>query len=291
MSFHGLRGPHVRLIAKTHTKYSIRGGTGLVFALMALLTGLIIASIFVDPINQAKQQADAPDDIAEQIIQQVGRPAIKWATDASDTQLDYWMDANPALITAFMLLFMMFLPFLVALGASNQLSGDIGNRGIRYQLLRTERANLFLGRMVGTYLFGLIIYLVLFLIVAIFFLVQLDFYSAGDTITWLTRGFLAVAVYSLPYVALCAWISCAIDSAFGSLALTQLAIGFWPLLVNIGARQWEPFENAGYLMPWVYRSWLFDPSIGKTLAGIAVMLAFTALFTFLGLRHFEKRDL
>ena len=39
-----IRGQHVALIAKYSAKYSIRGGVGLVFTLLALLFGLMVAN-------------------------------------------------------------------------------------------------------------------------------------------------------------------------------------------------------------------------------------------------------
>lgn len=287
MSLHGLRKAHVGLIAKNHARFSVRSGTGLIFSLITLLAGLIIASIFLDPVAAL----EGGSEMAKAQIQEVAVPVIKWLTDASDEQIIYWLKTKPALITAFMFVFVMLVPFMVCLGSFNQLSGDIGSRGIRYQLLRTERANLFIGRFLGTYLFILAIYAFLFVVVGIFFVVQLDFYSAADVLLWMARGFFVVALYSLPYVAFCAWISCAIGSPFGSLALSYMFIGLTPLLIWIAAKQWEPASYASYLMPWAYRMRLFDPDPVVMLTAVAAMLGFTAVFLFLGLRHFERRDL
>ncbi len=287
MSLHGLRKAHVGLIAKNHARFSVRSGTGLIFSLITLLVGLVIASIFVDP----GVALEGSRELANQQIQEFAAPVIKWLTDASDEQIKYWLRDNPALVTAFMFVFVLLVPFMACLGAFNQLSGDIGSRGIRYQLLRTERANLFIGRFVGTYLFCLSVYALLFSVVAIFFIAQADFYSAGDVLIWMLRGFFVVAIYSLPYVAFCAFISCAIGSPFGSLALSYMFIGLTPLLIWFGAKQWEPAEYLNYGMPWAYRLRLFDPDLGVMLTAVAAMLGFTALFLFAGLRHFERRDL
>ena len=287
MSLHGLRKAHVGLIAKNHARFSVRSGTGLIFSLITILVGLVIASIFMDP----AAGVEGSDDIAQAQISEVAIPVIKWLTDATDAQITYWLLDQPALVTAFMFVFVLLVPFMVCLGAFNQLSGDIGSRGIRYQLLRTERANLFIGRFLGTYLFCLSIYALLFSVVAIFFVAQIDFYSAGDVLLWMLRGFFVVAIYSLPYVAFCALISCAIGSPFGSLALSYMFVGLFPLLIWIAEKRWEPAEYVGYLMPWKYRLLLFDPDPVTMLGAAAAMVAFTGVFLFLGVRHFERRDL
>jgi hypothetical protein len=287
MSLFGLRKAHVGLIAKNHARFSVRSGTGLIFSLITLIAGLIIASIFLDPVAAL----EGSSDMIKLEIQKVAVPVIQWLTDASNEQIEYWLSDKPALITAFMFVFVLLVPFMVCLGSFNQLSGDIGSRGIRYQLLRTERANLFIGRFVGTYLFCLSIYALLFAVVGIFFVAQLDFYSASDVFLWMLRGFWVVAIYSLPYVAFCALISCAVGSPFGSLALSYMFIGITPLLIWFGAKQWEPLQHLGYAMPWSYRLRLFDPDIVVMLTSVAAMLAFTVVFLFLGLRHFERRDL
>ncbi len=290
----GLNKEHVALIAKNQAKFGIRGGTGLIFALFTILAGLIIGAALVDPASEL-QNAGASDvevaQFADEIVTEVGRPVVKWATDASEDQLDFWLVENPALISAFLILFAIFVPFLSGLGSFNQLSGDIGSRGIRYLLLRTERINLFMGRFIGTYLFCLVVYAVLFAIMGLFFIFKLDFYGTGDMLLWLLRGFLVVSLYTLPFVAICSWVSCAIDSPFGSLSLCYLLIGGVPLIVWIAGRMNEYAGYLKYITPNAYKQWLFDPNIGKALGGGAIMLAFTAFFLFIGTRHFEGRDL
>ncbi len=287
MSLNELRKAHVGLIAKNHARFSIRSGTGLIFSLITLIAGLIIASLFLDPVAALKGSAE----VVNQKVQEVASQAIQWLTDASDEQIIYWLQEKPALITAFLFVFVLLVPFMVCLGSFNQLSGDIGSRGIRYQLLRTERVNLFIGRFIGTYVFCIAIYAFLFVVVGIFFIAQIDIYSAGDVILWMLRGLFVVAIYSLPYVAFCAFISCAIGSPFGSLALSYMFIGVTPLLIWFAEKQWEPAGYLGYAMPWNYRLRLFDPDPVTMLTAVAAMLGFTALFMFVGIRHFDRRDL
>lgn len=309
MSLH-LRPAHIRLIARTHVRYSLRSGSGVVFLVLAILTGLVIAGVVITPVEaiakiekeqfrEARADADAAgidhDAVTRQImdrfVEDIGKPVIKKFTGASEEQAHFLLFKKPALVSAFLVLMVFFLPFIVSLGAFNQTSGDIASKGLRYQLLRTERGNIFLGRMVGTYLFYLAVLAVLMFTVLVYLVAKAQFYPTADVVLWMLQGFLALSLYALPWIALCAWISCVIDSPFGSLVISNLIIGMWPVIAMSLANV-EPFlGNASYLMPWGFKYYLVDPSVGMLLGGVGAMLGFSALFTWLGLRHFQKRDL
>ncbi len=292
-----VRSGHLNLISRTHVRYSIRGGAGLVFVFLSLLCGLLIANVVISPvegiqkIQEKSGQSTDTREILDEVVDKVGYPAVTRFAGASDEQADYLLKEKPALISAFIIVLIFFLPFLISLGAFNQTSGDIANRGLRYQLLRTERPNIFLGRFIGTFLFSLIVLAILVGVVMAYLVFKARFYDSGSVVLWLAQGYLAMAIYSLPWVALCAWVSTGIDSPFGALVIDQLLIGFWPILVYMAKGALPAAGNLGYLMPWGWKWWLVHPSPLHWLVGTVVMLAFTALFLWLGLRHFQKRDL
>ncbi|HUH04856.1 MAG TPA: hypothetical protein VML75_22820 [Kofleriaceae bacterium] len=316
MSLH-LRPAHIRLIARTHVRHSLRSGSGVVFLVLAILTGLVIAFAVITPLEEyakieekalreARADADAagvdPKVFAEQakavteqaasrFIEKVGKPVVKRFTGADDEQAEYILVKKPALVSAFLILMVFFLPFIVALGAFNQTAGDIATKGLRYQLLRTERGNIFLGRLLGTYLFYLAVLAVLMFTVLIYLVAKARFYPTADVALWMLQGYVAMALYALPWIALCAWISCAIGSPFVSLIVSDLIIGMWPVVAMSLGNVHEVLEKATYLMPWGYKYFLIDSNVGVVLGGGAAMLGFSLLFTWLGLRHFQRRDL
>lgn len=297
MGVYHLRGSHLNLIARQHAKYSIRGGTGLVFTLLTMITGLIIASIFIDSIGNIKKQMEVTGEkasdkqILDEVVDNVGKPAVKWAIGGDAEQAEYLVEKKPALVSAVMIVLLFALPFLVAMGAFNQLSGDIGSKGLRYLLPRTERANLFFGRFIGTYLFVLVVLALLLGVVLLYLVLATKLYPAGEVTLWMLRGYLAMAVMALPYVAFCSWFSAMIDMPFGTFAITQLIIGFIPIFASLGSAASDKVKYINYVMPWPWRYDLLHPSPVKFLTATAVMLGFTALFLFLGARHFQKRDL
>lgn len=301
MLLHHLRGRHLKLIAAHSARHGIRGGTGLVFTFTTLVTGLVIASAFITPIEKLEQQVRAEAQagqagettraLVDQVADKWGKPAIKWAIGADERQAEYLVHEKPAVISAILVVLMFSVPFLVTLGAFNQLSGDIQHKGLRYLLLRTERANLFVGRFIGTYLFTVAVLALLVAVLILYLTLKADLYPAGDVAAWLGQGFVALAIFALPHVALCSWLSAAIDSPFASLVVSQLVVGALPLLVYIGAMSQPAVGYLGYLQPWPLKYELLYPGAAHVLGASAAMIGYTAVFGAVGLWTFQARDL
>src|SRR5205814_5118158 len=130
--------------------------------------------------------------------------AVKWVTGSDEAEVTYLLREQPALLSAIFVLLLIAFPFISCLGASNQTSGDIGSRGLRYLLLRTERPNIFLGRFVGTMGFLAASTALLMVILAVYIGAKFNIYSLGDMALWSLEGYAAVLFVCLPYVAMCA---------------------------------------------------------------------------------------
>jgi hypothetical protein len=297
-----LRGSHLRQIARHHAKHSLRGGTGLVFTFLSLLVGLLIANAFISPVESSQKQAAeiakqldqkgvSDKQILDALVEDIGKPAIKWWVDADADQLNYLVYDKPAVVSAILVVLLFSAPFLIAFGAFNQTTGDIQHKGLRYLLLRTERSNIFIGRFLGTYIFSLFVMALLMLVVWLYLVIKTDFYPKMDVTLWMLQGYVALAIFCLPYVALCAWLSGATDSPFVSLIVSSLFIGFWPLLIYLGAKMESAVAYGNYAMPWGFKYHLLHPNLLHTLGAAGAMFGFTALFVWVGLRHFQTRDL
>jgi ABC-2 type transport system permease protein len=302
-----IRKPHLKLIARHSVRHGIRGGAGLVAVFMTLVVGLIMATIVLGPletIGEATERAESRmgqrlsdeerarfrEELNEKVIEAGGK-AIKWAIEPSDETLDYLAVQKPVTVSAILVLLMLVTPFLSCLAGFNQTAGDISTKGLRFLLIRTERPNIFIGRFLGTYLFSALTFLITFLILAIYMAIKIKVHSAGDMVPWLLQGYLRLMLFSLPYVALCALISCAIDSSFGSLAISLLIAYFVPMLVAIASGINAGARYLGYITPWGFKYWLLEPLGPKFFGGIAAMIGFTVLLLWAGLAHFSKRDL
>lgn len=291
-----LRKPHLNLIASHAVRHGIRGGAGLISLLLTLVVGLVLASIVIAPLEQTEKRAanhgtaEVSARLNAEVIA-VTRKAIDWAVSPSPEQLDYLTQDHPAVVSAILVLLFLVTPLLSCLGGFNQTSGDIGTRGLRFLLIRTERPNIFAGRLIGTFAFGALTYLALFAILAIYMALRVHVHPAGDMMVWLAQGYLRLVAFALPYFALCALVSCAIDSAFGSLVIALLVVYVLPLMIGIAGGINEYARYAQYATPWGYKWWLLAPVGGQLFGGIAIMLGFTAVFTAVGLKYFSARDL
>ena len=295
---------HVWLNALYSMRFALRSGGGLMFLLIFLTAGLSIASLFITPIEELVKM-DGPDgmsaaEISRTILESgVVANAVEWITNSDSVQSEYLLEKQPALLSAILLILLIAVPFTTCFGAFNQTSGDIASRGLRYLLLRTERANIFLGRFVGVLLFTIVSVIGTMLVIILYVQLKVGAYPGMALWVWGLQGLAAVFFLSLPYIALCAWISCLLDTPFGSLAICLLISGFSVVLLYvlklalISSINVDP-ESLGWLFKTVPWGWKYDLLHGDPmvrLTAILAMLGFTALFLWLGLRHFQKRDL
>lgn len=302
MSLKHLHSRDLRLVSLYSSQHAVRGGTGLVFLLLVLLTGLMIAHFVITPVEQGREAGVGEDEAGavDWFVRQA-RPTVEWMLGTSDDDragqrearewASYLLDERPALLSAVLIVLVFSLPFLVGTGAFNQFSGDVQSRGIRYQLLRTERANLFFGRFLGTAVYTALVLLVLLAVIVLYMGLKLEVYGWGELLLWGFLGFVAAAVVSLPYVALCSWVSAMVDSPLGSLVVAHAIIGFVPLIAAIGRKTWEPVAHVTHALPWGVQNHLLHPDPLTVLGAVAACVGYTALFLTFGYLVFARRDL
>jgi hypothetical protein len=286
-------------------RHGIRGGAGLVAMLLTLLIGVFAANVVISPLEafdrmgeelskrggfDAAEQARYTEEMKAQTLKAT-RKAIDWAVSESEEQTTFLTSSRPSVISAILVIIFLFTPLLTCLGGFNQTSGDIGSKGLRFLLIRTERPNIFLGRFIGTYLFSGVIYGVLFLVIALYAGLKVHVHGTGEMMLWLAEGYLRLMLLALPYTALCALISAAVDSPFGSLCLTLLVSYMYPMLVMMAGNINKGAAFLQYGTPWGFKWWLLMPFGGHFFGAVAAMLGFTGVFLFLGLRNFSGRDL
>lgn len=300
-----LRKAHLNLIARHSLKHGLRGGAGLVSIALTLMIGLVLSQCAVGPLETvdkivAKAERGGTDqheyakkEANKQLIV-LASQVMKWTADPSDEQLEYLTEDKPAMISVLLVLLFFATPLFGCLGGFNQTAGDIGTKGLRFLLFRTERANIFWGRFLGTLAFTAMVNLLLFVILGIYMAAKIKVHPAGDTLMWMAQGYLRLMVFTVPYVALCAWISSAMESAFGALAISLLVAFFAPLIFGFIGGVMGAGEQIKYfqlITPWGYKYWLLEPMGLKFFGGILVMSGFSALFLWLGHRNFSRRDL
>lgn len=308
-----MNGRHVLLIASYSARHSVRGGIGLVFLLLALTFGLIVAHMMLQPVemvaNQVAKRARNGDQVeatqqALQAITDQAHPVVAWmltpagsgeaepaAKDAADAWADYLLVDRPALLSAIFLILLFGWPLVVAFGAFDLFSGDIGSRQLRYQLLRADRSSIYFGRLLGLLGTFTLVLLLVGATVAAYIGLKLPVYSWPALLAWSAHGTVALIVVSLPYVALCAWLSASFGSSFGSLTIASLVIGGVPLLALLGRSTHEAVGYVNYVLPWGFQMRLFHHEPAQVALAVGGCALQTLVYTWLGHRTFTRRDL
>jgi hypothetical protein len=277
---------HVRLIALYGSRFAIRTGGGLVFLLIVLLAGLGVASVFIAPVESTLRTPEGremfgegtPGEQADRILKSGEvSDVVRWVTGGDATYANYLLRENPALLSAIFLILLIGFPYVVCFGAFNQTAGDAGSRGLRYLLLRTERPNIFFGRFLGTALFTVITTLLLVVVLLAYIGFKLKVYAAGSLLGWGLQCFLALAILSLPYTAMCAWLSSMLDSAFPALVICLLCVSVPTIL--LAAVDGALPGDQGWLsriLPWGWKFDLLSPDLATRATAMSVLLGFTA---------------
>lgn len=304
---------HVGLLIRNHAKYAIRGGSGMSFVIIAVIVGLVVASVMVDPLDQIRKTYERENGVtigSDKFMQSVierGSPIVAWWLDVptlppdpvSDVPVmappvEFLLRTHPGLLSVMFLVLLALEPFTIAFAGFNQLSGDIANRGLRYILLRTSRVNLILSRFLGTLVFTAVTSFFTMAVVVTFIAMRFDLYSISDLAVWGLWGWAAINLFSLPYLAFCLWISTAITSPFGALALVQLGIGLPIVALKIAKAKLVTASDLSWLerlTPWGWKFDLVHPDMAKVGLAAAVLVGFFVLFMFLAMRNFLRRDL
>ena len=303
------------LIARYNARYSVRGGVGLVFLLLSLTFGLLVAHSMLQPVEllskqiQERMGEDDADAVAEQVVDEITdlvQPVVAWmlqtntsgvddvdpeAEERAEDWADYLLEEQPALLTGIFLILLLGWPLIIAFGAFDLYAGDIGSRQLRYQLLRADRGSIYFGRLFGTLLTFFIVILMLGGTVCLYMGANLSLYSWGELFSWTLWGVLVLAMITLPYTALCAWISASVSGSFASLTIVSVIIGGVPLVAMLARQSFESAGYLNYLLPWGFQLRLFhnEPlQVGLAAGGC---LVHAALFGWLGYRKFTRRDL
>jgi hypothetical protein len=292
----------------------VRGGVGLVFLLLSLTFGLMVAHLMLQPVEMITRQIaehsrdngkDVRAEVLDRLVEQA-QPAVAWVLSErnlsirgpdrdvqrrADAWAAYLLRDRPAMLSAIFLILLFGWPLIVAFGAFDLFAGDIASRQLRYQLLRADRGSIFVGRLAGTLLTFVLVVVLLGLTVAIYMGVKLPHYGFAQLVGWSAYGIAALLTATLPYVALCAWMSASIASSFGSLTAISLVIGGVPLFAMFGRMTWEPAGWLNMVLPWGFQTRLFHHEPVQVALAACGCLGQAALFGWLGWRKFTRRDL
>jgi len=135
----------------------------------------------------------------------------------------------------------------------------------------------------------------LVVILYMYFAFRTDSFTA--LLTWGLQGWIATLLVSLPYICLCTWMSCLVDSPFVALFLCYLTVGFPIVILKIAS--WSVakalrVENLGWLerlTPWGWKYELLHPDWATAGIAAGMMLAFAGFVFLIAVWYFLRRDL
>ncbi len=293
---------HVGILGRSWLRNAMRSGAGISYLIVFLLVSLGIVQAVVEPIRITAGVADgfggvegAGATVAQQAMDAL-RPVVSWWIDAEggyDDRVSFLITERPAILSAILILMLAFTPFLVTLAAFNQTAGDIASRGLRYLLVRTERVNIYLARLIGVILFTSLVSLFFIALALMMIGLMVGGYPFLDLLLWGLQGWLALVLVSLPFICFCAWISASMDGAGTALVIAFLIVTFAILLINMfqGAVRGDDLAWLDRITPWGWKYDALHPNFLNVLGGAGALLGFSALFAWLGLRTFRTRDL
>jgi ABC-type transport system involved in multi-copper enzyme maturation permease subunit len=318
------------LVVMLVLKNSLRSGLGILFLILVLVTGLATTAVVLKPLDLIMEEANsrgvAVDQRAamhEMVV--YSTPVVTWLLDGSGsaddahnaradgttpppgsaTQPDsatqhqaqrwsnYLLTEKPAPLSAVYLLLCLCLPFLIAVGACDQVSSDIQARRLRFLLTRANRSTIYLGRAIGMITFVALTLALVVGIIAIYLSTNLSLYPGTVIWGWSLRCWLMLVIAAIPSVAVCSLISAGFASAFGSLALCNIAFTAVPLVpLIITATTGAAWVKCLYwLLPLPFEMQLFHHDIWHVVLATLGCLVYGLVYLGLGLWIFKRRDL
>jgi len=287
----------LKLICLHTMRHSLRSGSGLVYFLLAMFFGLFVANAVISPFElMVSQSGGAGPAEVEQGVIQFARPIVEWAIAGGNVGpgttawVEFLLNGRPALLSAIFFILLFGTPLLIPFGGFNQTSGDIGNRGLRYLLLRTERANIYYGRLLANIILAVAVQILVIATIALYLGLKVRIYDGMAITTWSLQGLFALSILTLPYVAVCAWISASNDSPMTSLFVASAVIGGVLLAAFLAQLKWDGGHWIGWLLPWGVQKQLFRPELSIVVLTGGACLLYTVVFAWLGARKFRTRD-
>ena len=197
---------------------------------------------------------------------------------------------NPPTLSTFLLLALSLLPIFVLWGSGDQTASDIGNKHLRFLIPRCGRLEIYVGRFLGAVGFIFAFHLVIVAAATVISMVT-DPEGAGAVLGFGVQVAFTVLVYTLPYVALMAFIGALTGSAPVAVLTAISAFAVIAIVANLMSMTWPQAEWLGYLLPAALKPQLLSGDFGSVLAAGGGMLVYTAVYFAIGWRVFRSRDI
>lgn len=195
--------------------------------------------------------------------------------------------SHPASLSVFLIMALATAPFFVMLGSNDQLAGDAARQTFRFFLTRCTRAEIFLGRFIGSYSLVAAAMVCVAAAAAIISL-KIDHRPADATLVYAAQVVCLTLLYILPCVAFMSAMSALMSSALSTLLMGMMA---YLALSITGAYLGHRLAMTIALVPGGFKELLLGiHPHDQWYAGIGI-LVLTAAYTSLAWFIFHRRNL
>ncbi|GMT49152.1 MAG: hypothetical protein IEMM0008_0691 [bacterium] len=213
---------------------------------------------------------------------------LQKALDSSVSQL---LVNHSPLLGTFFYFSLLITPMFGIMFSSDQTASDIGRKHIRFLLPRVNRTNLYLSRILSTWMAWSIMVLSMSLIITLLISLSDTTDLTGSLLLFGLRIGLTLSIYGLPFIALMAF-----ANSFTSSAAIALLLGwaFWiviTLLGWIGGLFGDEYGYIQFLFPSSVKYYMLSDDLMVVLGGFGLVLAYSIVFSVLGWLIITKRDL
>ncbi|MBW2702420.1 MAG: hypothetical protein JRF33_16495 [Deltaproteobacteria bacterium] len=277
----------IRILAGNEFVHLLRSGPGiLALSILGLYAGWVLSKLV--------EHADFINSLAAGGMSQestVVLAIVKWLADVEDEVLRNLLENHSPFITLLFVMVAGIAPWVSMMAGLDQNAGDIGSKGIRFMLPRTSRANLMMGRFVGTAVFWTTVQVLLGL-TAIIVALAMDEHNGMASIVmdgiWLI---LALSLIGLPFIAFMA--ICSVTTGNPLLSVT-MGIGCYFAIALIGGLGGWLNENLGvirFAFPSPLRIDLMLGSFPEIIVAAVAMIVYAFIYLVSAGAILRKRDL
>ena len=263
---------HIQVLIRYDLRYSLSSAKGLLF--------LVFYGLFWFWILWK-----LADGMANWLAQPQGTGLVSLFLDP-ELARSLFLERSPTL-SVYFLIALAVAPGFVIWGAADQTATDLGNRHLRFLLPRCGRLEVYLGRFFGAVVFITAAELLTGIAAT---LVALSVDGNDGIIAYSLWVNAAILLYSLPFIALMAWLSAWTASAGLAVLLGAAAYSVIAAASAFLAIRWPEFKALAYLLPNAFKEQLLSTD-GAEVAFTALLLGvYMLVYLALGWAIFRKRD-
>lgn len=222
----------------------------------------------------------------------------------SDDETMDFLVVQPPIALYYLLTSFMFVPFLIMITASETVAQEHQSRGVRFVAMRTGRAELVLGKVLGQGLLVAVVTLLAGLMSLTVAAWNLADFAWGPALSALLLFWPRVVAYTVPFVGLASLCSMSTNSTMAARAAALLGLGgLWlvhqaptiyaisPLAARTNGAFAPVFNTLDYISPYAYQDDLWRPLWSEIGTPILLLAWLGIIYVGVGLFFYRRRDL